>query len=55
MNRAELLVVEVMAPLADGYRRRYHERRHPPQQLPLPGFADSPSLDLFAAPWDRAA
>jgi DNA-binding NarL/FixJ family response regulator len=38
MNRADLLVVEVMAHLADGYRRRYHEREHPPQQLRLPGF-----------------
>jgi len=38
MNRADLLVVEMMAHLADGYRRRYHERHHPPQQLRLPGF-----------------
>lgn len=38
MNRADLLVLEVMMHLADGYRRRYHERRHPPQQLLLPGF-----------------
>ena len=38
MNRADLLVVEVMAHLADGYRRRYHERHHPPRQIPLPGF-----------------
>ncbi|HEY4232156.1 MAG TPA: hypothetical protein VGM76_01905 [Lacipirellulaceae bacterium] len=38
MNRADLLVVEVMAHLADGYRRRYHEREHPPEQLWLPGF-----------------
>jgi DNA-binding NarL/FixJ family response regulator len=38
MNRADLLVVEVMAHLADGYRRRYHERHHPPMQLQLPGF-----------------
>jgi DNA-binding NarL/FixJ family response regulator len=38
MNRADLLLVEVMAHLADGYRRRYHERHHPPRQLPLPGF-----------------
>jgi DNA-binding response OmpR family regulator len=51
MNRADLLVVEVMAHLADGYRRRYHERRHPPQQLPLPGFAALPTDD----PLDRAA
>jgi hypothetical protein len=42
MNRADLLVVEVMAHLADGYRRRYHERHHPPQQLRLPGFGASP-------------
>jgi len=38
MNRADLLVLEVMAHLADGYRRRYHERCHPPRQLSLPGF-----------------
>jgi hypothetical protein len=47
MNRADLLVVEVMAHLADGYRRRYHDRRHPPQQLQLPGFADVLTLDPF--------
>jgi len=38
MNRADLLVLEVMGHLADGYRQRYHERRVPPRQLPLPGF-----------------
>jgi DNA-binding response OmpR family regulator len=38
MNRADLLVVEVMAHLADGYSRRYHERQHPPEQQWLPGF-----------------
>ena len=37
MNRADLLVLEVMAHLADGYRRRYHERQHPPQQLAAAG------------------
>jgi hypothetical protein len=40
MNRADLLVLEVMAHLADGYRRRYHERSHPPRQLELPGFGE---------------
>ena len=25
MTRADLLVLEIMAHLADGYRRRYHE------------------------------
>jgi hypothetical protein len=38
MNRADLLVLEVMAHLADGYRRRYDERSHPPRQRDLPGF-----------------
>jgi DNA-binding response OmpR family regulator len=38
MNRADLLVLEVMAHLADGYRRRYHDRSQPPRQLDLPGF-----------------
>ena len=38
MNRADLLVLEVMGHLADGYRERYHERRHPARQLVLAGF-----------------
>lgn len=38
MSRADLLVLEVMAYLADGYRRRYDERLHPPRQFLLPGF-----------------
>jgi DNA-binding NarL/FixJ family response regulator len=38
MNRADLLVLEVMAHLADGYRLRYHDRCHPPRQRALPGF-----------------
>jgi hypothetical protein len=38
MNRADLLVLEVMAHLADGYRLRYHDRCHPPRQRELPGF-----------------
>jgi hypothetical protein len=38
INRADLLVLEVMAHLADGYRLRYHDRCHPPRQLALPGF-----------------
>jgi hypothetical protein len=38
MNRADLLVLEVMAHLADGYRGRYHDQNHPPRQLDLPGF-----------------
>jgi KaiA C-terminal domain len=38
MTRADLLVLEIMAHLADGYRRRYHEGNHPQRQLDLPGF-----------------
>lgn len=38
MNRADLLALEVLGHLADGYRRRYHERRLPPRQQLLPGF-----------------
>jgi hypothetical protein len=38
MTRADLLAVEVMLSLADGYRQRYRERKLPPRQLTLPGF-----------------
>jgi hypothetical protein len=38
MTRADLLVLEIMAHLADGYRRRYHEDCRPAKQLGLPGF-----------------
>ena len=38
INRADLLVVEVMGHLADDYRRRFQEHLHPAQQLSLPGF-----------------
>ena len=37
MNRADLLVLEVMGHLADGYRQRYHEHR------------SAPGIDLAAA------
>ncbi len=38
MTRADLLVLEILAHLADGYRRRYHEDCQPSKQLGLPGF-----------------
>jgi hypothetical protein len=38
MNRADLLALEVMGHLADGYRTRYHERRHPARQRLFDGF-----------------
>ncbi len=39
MNRADLLVLELMVHLAEGYRRHYHACVHPPRQRWLPGFA----------------
>lgn len=41
MNRADLLVLEVMVHLAEGYRARYHELLNPPRQRCLPGFDHS--------------
>lgn len=38
MTRADLLVMEVMIHLAEGYRRRYRQRVNPPVQQGLPGF-----------------
>lgn len=38
MNRADLLVLEMLGLLADDYRHRYYQRRNPPRQLELPGF-----------------
>jgi DNA-binding response OmpR family regulator len=38
MTRADLLVLEIMIHLAEGYRGRFLERLYPPQQLLLPGF-----------------
>jgi DNA-binding NarL/FixJ family response regulator len=41
MTRADLLVLEVIVHLAEGYRQRFHDHTHPPRQLSLPGFDDS--------------
>ena len=38
MMRADLLVLEIMIHLAEGYRTRYRERVYPPVQKMLPGF-----------------
>lgn len=42
MNRADILVLEVMIHLADGYREQFFDRLYPPRQLTLPGFEDAP-------------
>ncbi len=38
MTRADLLILEMLLHLADGYRHRYQERLYPPVQRVLPGF-----------------
>jgi DNA-binding response OmpR family regulator len=38
MTRADLLALEMMVHLAEGYRRRYETECHPPIQRVLPGF-----------------
>ena len=38
MTRADLLILEVMMHLGEGYRRSYEEMVHPPKQQLLPGF-----------------
>ena len=38
MNRADLLVLEVLVHLTEEYRERYHRRLSPPLQLMLPDF-----------------
>jgi hypothetical protein len=38
MTRADLLGLEVMVHLAEGYRQRFEEKIHPPRQRILPGF-----------------
>jgi hypothetical protein len=38
MTRADLLILEIMIDLAEGYRSRFLECVHPPRQLQLPGF-----------------
>ncbi len=38
MNRADMLILEVMIHLSEQYRARYLKRVHPPRQLALPGF-----------------
>ncbi len=38
MTRADLLALEMMVHLAEGYRQRYQERIRPPVQAMLPGF-----------------
>jgi hypothetical protein len=48
MNRADLLVLEVLIHVVENYRRRCQDRHKPPEQLYLPGF-DEPALIQRAA------
>ncbi len=45
-TRADLLILELLVYVNDGYRRRYLDRANPPVQQPLPGFL--PSADFVA-------
>ena len=47
MARASLLMLELMAHLADGYRERYTKRYSPPHQRMLPGFERTASAASF--------
>ena len=38
LNRADLLILEVMMNLAEGYRDRFRQQLHPPVKQLLPGF-----------------
>jgi DNA-binding response OmpR family regulator len=44
MNRADLLAMELMIHLADGYRQRWIDHEAPPVQQWLPGFELGPSV-----------
>ncbi len=48
MNRADILILEVVLNLAQGYRDLYFQQLQSPRQLPLPGFND-PTDSAFAA------
>lgn len=41
MNRADLLVLEVLINLVENYRQRHQDRQRPPEQLYLPGFENA--------------
>lgn len=43
MTRGDLLALEILMYMAEGYRQRYRERTYPPVQRVLPGF-EPPSL-----------
>ena len=38
MNRADLLILEIMMQLCEGYRERLQQHIYPPRQRTLPGF-----------------
>jgi len=52
MNRADMMVLEVMLHLAESYRTRYHRAVTRPRQLQLPGFDPSPEVLQVDEPTD---
>ncbi len=52
MNRADMMVLEVVLHLAESYRTRYHRAVTRPRQLHLPGFDLSPDTSRGDEPTD---
>ena len=48
MNRADLMVLELMVHLADGYREHFLQKHKPLRQQPLPGFSSVESRPTHA-------
>ena len=46
VSRAQLLILEIMVHMAEGYRGRSLEKEQPVQQQVLPGFDDAPAMAL---------
>ncbi len=50
MNRADLMVLELMVHLADGYRQHFLQKQKPLRQKPLPGFSSAESPPVESPP-----
>lgn len=46
VSRAQLLILEIVVHLAEGYRGRWLEKEQPVQQQLLPGFDEAPAMTL---------
>jgi hypothetical protein len=55
MTRADLLALELMIHLAEGYRSQFLEQVRPPRQMWLPGIAASAATNTGKLPTTTAA